>query len=354
MLPIALISVAMVETHRAHILQKLDVHSTAELVLCAVRRGVITQLLQIALPNPNHPLAPAAWRAWLSARFDGYLESVASIPWSSVLVMWLAWRHGWRPPRVWVVLLLSFTLLALGPFVHIAGVNTYVPGPWAVLRYVPIIGLARNPARFAVLIVLMLAVLLVLALSYLRESGLVRKPWVRIAIGALVIVELVPIPRQLHSARIPAIYDRVAVEPHDVRVLELPFGVRDGTFSVGNYTFRTQFFQTLHGKAVVGGALSRVSARRVDAVRSYPILDAFIRLSEGQALQPKAQALLIASAPEFLSHANIGFVVIDRERASPELVDLAMRALRLEAVASDPPFELYRPSRRIGGECCHR
>src|SRR5262245_37818354 len=35
------ISPATVETHRAHILQKLDLHSTAELVLYAVRRGVI-------------------------------------------------------------------------------------------------------------------------------------------------------------------------------------------------------------------------------------------------------------------------------------------------------------------------
>ena len=36
------ISPATVETHRAHILQKLDVHSTAELVLYAVRRGIIS------------------------------------------------------------------------------------------------------------------------------------------------------------------------------------------------------------------------------------------------------------------------------------------------------------------------
>jgi len=36
------ISPTTVETHRAHILQKLDVHSTAELVLYAVRRGVIS------------------------------------------------------------------------------------------------------------------------------------------------------------------------------------------------------------------------------------------------------------------------------------------------------------------------
>ena len=36
------ISPATVETHRARILQKLDVHSIAELVLYAVRRGVIS------------------------------------------------------------------------------------------------------------------------------------------------------------------------------------------------------------------------------------------------------------------------------------------------------------------------
>ena len=36
------LSPTTVETHRAHILQKLDVHNTAELVLYAVRRGIIT------------------------------------------------------------------------------------------------------------------------------------------------------------------------------------------------------------------------------------------------------------------------------------------------------------------------
>lgn len=36
------VSPATVETHRAHILQKLDVHNAAELVLYAVRRGIIS------------------------------------------------------------------------------------------------------------------------------------------------------------------------------------------------------------------------------------------------------------------------------------------------------------------------
>ena len=36
------ISPATVETHRAHILQKLDLHNTAEVVLYAVRKGIIS------------------------------------------------------------------------------------------------------------------------------------------------------------------------------------------------------------------------------------------------------------------------------------------------------------------------
>jgi DNA-binding NarL/FixJ family response regulator len=36
------VSPATVETHRAHVLQKLDLHNTAELVLYAVRHGVIS------------------------------------------------------------------------------------------------------------------------------------------------------------------------------------------------------------------------------------------------------------------------------------------------------------------------
>jgi two-component system, NarL family, response regulator NreC len=36
------LSTGTVETHRAHVLQKLDIHNTAELVLYAVRRGMVS------------------------------------------------------------------------------------------------------------------------------------------------------------------------------------------------------------------------------------------------------------------------------------------------------------------------
>ena len=36
------ISLTTVETHRAHILQKLDIHSIPELILYAVRKGIVS------------------------------------------------------------------------------------------------------------------------------------------------------------------------------------------------------------------------------------------------------------------------------------------------------------------------
>jgi DNA-binding NarL/FixJ family response regulator len=37
------LGVSTVETHRANLMQKLDLHSTAEIVLYAVRKGIIVQ-----------------------------------------------------------------------------------------------------------------------------------------------------------------------------------------------------------------------------------------------------------------------------------------------------------------------
>jgi hypothetical protein len=116
-------------------------------------------LLALILPNPNHPLAPVALQTWLAALPNGYLENVASMPLAGLAVLVIAWSAGWRPSKWWFGLAIMFGLLALGPFVHVAGANTYVPGPWALLRYVPLIGLAHTPARFAVLLMLALAVM---------------------------------------------------------------------------------------------------------------------------------------------------------------------------------------------------
>ena len=298
-------------------------------------------LLSYFVPNPNHFLSPQTVRDWLTPREDLYLENVASLPIVGLAVVFAAIRTGWKPRRFWIVLTLVFALLALGPFVHVLGFNTQIPGPWALARYLPLVRLARTPARLAIVVMLGLSMLFAGALCYLGDRWPARRRLLLSAVTALMLFELFPAPRPLYSAEVPRFYTTIANDTRDVRVLELPVGVRDGTMSVGNFTARSQLFQTVHGKPLIGGYLSRVSQRRIREMRQNPMLDALMSLSEGGSIDAARAASLIEQGPDFIQRTRIGFVIIDGARASPQLREFATRALRLRRVDGEDPYELY-------------
>ena len=296
------------------------------------------------LPNPNHPFAPAAIRAWLTPRPDQYLENVASIPLVALIVIGVAIGARWRPSRIWIAVTATFALLALGPFVHVAGFNTHIPGPWAFARYVPIIRLARTPARLSIVVMLGVSILFAAALSHLGDRWPRRRRLLLSAMAMALLFELFPVPRPLYSASVPAFYTRVALDPRDVTLMELPVGVRDGTSSVGDFTARSQFFQTVHGKPLVGGYLSRVSRKRIAQLRQEPLLDALITLSEGGTLDGVREAALVERGAEFIRRGRIGYVVIDNDRTPPPLRNFAVRALELRHVAAEGSYDLFVPA----------
>jgi hypothetical protein len=302
-------------------------------------------LLAFVTPNPNHPLAPEWIAAWLASFPGDYLESVVSIPLVASATIVFAWGRGWRSSRWWTMLTVTFGALALGPFIHVAGANTYVPGPWALLRYVPMLGLARTPARFSVVMMLAAAVLFAAALEWLGRTYPRRRFLMLTAVAALLMSELLPAPMTLHSAAIPHFYERLAAAPSDVRVLELPTGVRDGTSNVGDFSARSLYFQTMHEKRLIGGYLSRVAGESITEVRRIDMFDALIVLSEGRSIPVERQMMLISNGPSFVRDANLGFVIVDRRRASPTLVDFAVQAFRLHRVEVDGTLELYEPAR---------
>lgn len=298
-------------------------------------------ILAFLLPNPNHPLAPAAIQEWLYARPNGYLENVASIPFVMIAALLACRAGGWRPSRWWMGLTVLFGALALGPFVHVAGINTYIPGPWAFLRYVPLVGLAHTPARFSVVMMLALAVMTAAALTWAGRRKPAQRPVLLAVVGLVTVFELLPAPRTLFSGEVPPLYRHVAAAPRDAKLLELPYGVRDGTWSVGNFSARTQFYQTAHGKTILGGYLSRLSARRIREVRADPVRNALAILSENGRLTPQQEADLLARGPAFVRAWNIHYVVIDTAAASPVLAGMAIKAFRLQHVETNETLSLY-------------
>jgi hypothetical protein len=309
-------------------------------------RGV--DLLSFVTPNPQHPIA-----RWFAGDLQAtqptvFVEYTASLSLVALCVIAVAvWRARYRPRAGWIAIAAGFALLALGPFVIVGGVNTHIPGPWALLRYAPGFGLARMPTRFSIVALLGVAVLLAGALAAVGRRWPHRRRQIGALVGILLVVELWPGPRPLYSAHISSVYDHIAQDPRDVRVLSLPFGVRDGVWETGNFRPRTQYNQTRHGKGLIGGYLSRISEHRVDRMRhEYPTLDALIRLSEKGPIGPDVKATLDERGDRLMTQGNVGYVVIDSRFTPPDRAQLVIDAFRLREIQRDEHLTLYVPARR--------
>jgi hypothetical protein len=170
-----------------------------------------------------------------------------------------------------------------------------------------------------------------------------RRAMVALA-GCLIAFELWPAPRMLYSAEISPIYDRIAADPRPVRVLTLPFGVRDGVWATGNFRPRSLYTQTRHGKPLIGGYLSRISRKRVDSMReSYPTLEALIKLSEDTPLDPSVRAVLAERGDRLVKQGQVGYVVIDERFIPPDRSQLVIDAFKLREVQRDAHLALYVP-----------
>jgi hypothetical protein len=294
------------------------------------------------LPNPNHPLAGSIWREWLTReRGDAFPEQVASLTFVAVAVVGLAlWKRRQPLPRMWLAITVSFALLALGPFIRVAGIETYIPGPWALLRYVPIVGGARMPTRFVVPAMLAFSVLFAVCLARLATGP--RRRMVLAVVGALLVFELWPAPRPLHTAEVPGIYRTIKEDPRGIRILELPFGIRDGVMSEGDFSASSQFYQTYHEKALIGGYLSRIPVSEVAKYRRFPLLSALLDLSERKPPDPGTERLAREDAQPLVERTRMGYVVIDTQRASPALREFAVSAFGLVKIAAEDGRELYR------------
>jgi hypothetical protein len=295
-----------------------------------------TDLLWFLVPNPNHPLVPERVRQLVITRPDSFPENVASIPYVALVVIALAlWRKN-EPPRVSLILVVVLAFLAVGPFLVIAHVNTHVPMPWSFVRYLPIVGAARSPTRFVIPMLMILGVVFAWALDCMAT----RRSTVAV-VAALLAFELLPIPRPIVPVHVPRVYSTIAADPDDVSVLEVPFGVRDGTRSIGRFNTAVLFYQTEHQKPLVNGYLSRLPRQVYDRIRDDPFLGPLAVLSEGGVLDDDALAVAAQAWPAFARSAGVKYVVVDTT-AAPEPLRRFIGMLGLRQVDSSGNVELYQ------------
>lgn len=302
-------------------------------------------LLSFLVPNPNLAWLTGSWRGWLDGLPNGYAENVASLPLVSLGVMLIAvvW-YRFRPGRLWSGLAICLAAIALGPFVRIGGIDTHIPGPWALLRYVPILTATRTPTRYVIPLMMVFAVLFAMALARVTSRSRRFRPLILTAVGIALCVELSPYPRGLYAAHVPDVFRIIAADPRDVTVLNLPFGLRSGEWSQGNFTAATQFYQTVHQKRLIGGYLSRITEPELARQRQFITVRRLIRLSQGEQLSQRDLDEVKARAGIFIGQARLGYVVVNTATTPPALHRLATEAYGLRQIAESDGFILYVPT----------
>jgi hypothetical protein len=247
----------------------------------------------------------------------------------------------------WLLALLVFTWLSLGPWLHWAGQELPIPGPFALVSRLPFFSGNRYPSRYGVLVLLCLAVLAAQGLIWLGYWARQRQ-WPAalpaLLVGLLFLAEQLAAPLPLSDFRIPAIYDRLAAEPGDFAVLELPTGWRNGARVLGRsdvLIMRQQWYQTAHAKRRLGGNTSRNPEYKFQYFTETPLLGDLIALMNAdrdhlapvlEAEYPAMVARAQAQAAELLDFLEVRYVTLHVEHAPALLVRYVEEALPLTLV----------------------
>jgi hypothetical protein len=279
----------------------------------AQSRTLSADLLAFVTPQEFHPL----WGKWAQEqgkRFTASLSEHEVFAGFVVLVLAAlgalrAWR-GRKPGRLrswvglWLLALLTFVILALGPVLHIGGQTSLLPGggeiplPYAwLVRVVPFMDISRSVSRFDAMVMLALGVLAALGLD-----GLVRRlpGWrgqvVASAAIALIVFEFLPAPYPMSQPDTPGWYKTLASDARPGAVLNLPMNWdRPGYL----------LYQTEHGKPLTVAYISRDDPRTL--TDRIPVLQHFRHLG------PDIIAFdLTAQGQQVLADLGVRWVTLDR------------------------------------------
>jgi hypothetical protein len=164
--------------------------------------------------------------------------------------------------------------LTLGPVIR----GTHIPMPFALLRRLPGLSMFRAPYRFQILAALGMTIALAVGLTHLLSRLLPDRRLARSVLAGLALLVLCDavVHRSIygfatHAIQVEPIYQRIAQTPGDFLVLEIPVGVRSGTDVIGRGD-DLMLYQTVHGKRLINGYLSRVPLVALDYYRKSPAL----------------------------------------------------------------------------------
>jgi hypothetical protein len=219
-----------------------------------------TDLYSFFLPSILHPVFDGLVTPTYQSFTGNISENTTYIGYVVLLLSIIALFSLWkdRIVRFWGIIALLFSLFSLGPVLHIAGETVFTdfyvsyPLPYILLYYfVPFTENIRTTGRFFIVAALAFSVLAGYGCSVLLKKYDTKKIIIVILIGSLIIFEYLSIPFPMSTVDQPEFYQKIGKDPEQYALLEIPIS---SNYDAGVTII---YYQTLHGKPVVGGQAAR-------------------------------------------------------------------------------------------------
>jgi hypothetical protein len=282
-------------------------------------------LLGFVTPALSHPVWGRwpSFRAWATAVI-GRGNALENTVYLGVVTLFLAgWgaKRRWGEARFWFILALVALAISLGPVLKIGGLQTSLPLPYALLQRLPFYKWGRIPGRANETIVLPLAVLASFGMASLMERlGSRRSRGMLITVLSVLILFdcVVAWPFPAMDASVPDFYQRMAQEPRDFAVLDLP----QWPIWLREASNRAMHYQTVHQHKIVGGYVWRLPEG----------LEGGMKALQELVLSPVMEDVIPRPSPEearqALNRYHIRYVVLHKGVWAAEEDEEALAALR--------------------------
>ena len=228
------------------------------------RNTYVTDALALVVPGTEHWASHWQPVAAINASYTGNAtESANYLGIFAIAVVVFAFRRTLRESAKWWLGMAAFTVMSLGPQLHILGKSLPIGLPYTLIAYVPFLSNVRAPARFIVYVYLFWSILLGLGLNELLKQY--RDGWRKIVVTALLplllFVDFLSICSATTEVKAPECLMEIHRNDSGSAILNLPLDYL--------VTCRCMMEQTLHELPIVQGAATRKIGKSLEDRLEY-------------------------------------------------------------------------------------
>jgi len=296
-------------------------------------------LLSFFLPSVLHPIFGNIMTDIYSNFSGNTSENTMFIGYTVIFLSLFAVYKlkGNKYVKFWLIAALSFSIISLGPLLHVNGktsfteFNTTVPLPYLVLYYlIPFLDNCRTTGRFFVIASLSFAVLMGYGASELLKSNRINKKVATIVITGLIIFEYLAVPVSISPVDEPSFYKEISQDKGNYALLEIP-ATKD--YVAGSTII---YYQTIHGKPVIGNWAARYPSNARDFELNTPVVRELTYLqSTGDILDQDIDQV----GTSILNYYNISYIILHTNYMNDEEIDFAEKLIQMNLNAERKNYE---------------